>query len=338
LKESQGGTEWAAISTLKRKPDRFKVTEVETFGQVKKKLQFSEEKVARRDLEIIKLKSMLQDVKCEKDVFAAEIKSLIKKVQEMTNEKLQKEEEVALNPPPVDPIHLMLVKSDPLSWVGIASVEDFYLEVEPFLTSYYSHRYGIFVKDRFVTLCNTLIQLRNGLISRVLLPLLTINHGRDSHRRTFGHVIDDLYKWALTQIFLLPASEWLLNSTELLDALFPGHLFYFVDGTVLQIFEPSDVTKAKRAYNQKHGFCALSFFIICAPNGRIVYISCMDWGSTHDATAWNTSLEFPPVDEETGEERPDNKSFISSLEEFYGAGHSEDYFGEDVHPHPGKDI
>jgi len=48
---------------------------------------------------------MLQDVKWEKDVFAAEIKSLIKKVQELTNEKLQKEEEVALNHPGTLIIH-----------------------------------------------------------------------------------------------------------------------------------------------------------------------------------------------------------------------------------------
>lgn len=335
LKESQGGAEWAAMSTRKRKPERYELADVETFGRTKKKLQFSEEKLARRDAEIFKLKNLLQDAKQEKELFHLENESLKKKIKELTDIKVPKNSEVVHLDATVDPLPCIW-GSDPMLWCGVVSVEDFYHEVKPFLTSYYSRRYGCFDFNNLQILSQTLLQLRNGLTSRVLLPLLMFDRDKNFHRRTFQHVIDNLYSWALTQIFLLPASEWMLNNTELLDTLFPGHLFYFVDGTVLQIFEPSDIPKGKSAFNTKHSFCALTFFVVCAPNGRIVYVSCMDWGSTHDATAWNTSLKFPPVDPNNkGEERSDNKTFISSLEEFYGIGHSEDDMEDDGHPHPG---
>ncbi len=62
---------------------------------------------------------------------------------------------------------------------------------------------------------------------------------------------------------------------------------------------------------------------MCAPDGRITYVSLVDSGTTNDATAWNTALKFLPIDLATGEERGDGATLIDDLEEFYGVGDTE---------------
>lgn len=42
-------------------------------------------------------------------------------------------------------------------------------------------------------------------------------------------------------------------------------------------------------WNNKHKIHAFSFFIIVAPDGRIVYVSIVDNGNVHDKTAWEES-------------------------------------------------
>ena len=72
------------------------------------------------------------------------------------------------------------------------------------------------------------------------------------------------------------------------------------------------------------------FFIVVTPTGRIVYISSIDTGNTHDSTSWNLAKAFPPwlvgMDKnKTCEERKDNKTFISSLKvEKEGEGEEEE--------------
>jgi hypothetical protein len=136
----------------------------------------------------------------------------------------------------------------------------------------------------------------------------------------FTHTIEDLYTWAVPQIHLLKTSEWKKSNTPRLESLYPGFLFYFLDGTVLQIWSPEDVVKNKQSFNKKHGFCALTYYIVVAPDGMIVYVSLVDVGCAHDATTWNTSPDFPPVSIVDGEERKDGRTLLQGLEEFYGPG------------------
>ena len=66
-------------------------------------------------------------------------------------------------------------------------------------------------------------------------------------------------------------------------------LFFFVDGTVLKIWTPSDKKVAHACFNSKHNHHGLVFFIVVAPNGRILYVSDVCDGSTHDKAHWNSS-------------------------------------------------
>jgi hypothetical protein len=102
-------------------------------------------------------------------------------------------------------------------------------------------------------------------------------------------VVEDLYPWAKEQVRFLKIPEWRAHHSEELKQDFPDTLFLFVDGTVLEIYSPSDA-KARRAhYNSKHCFCAWSFFVVVSPMGEIVYVSKLSAGSEHDASQWDAS-------------------------------------------------
>jgi len=58
------------------------------------------------------------------------------------------------------------------------------------------------------------------------------------------------------------------------------------------------------------------------PDGFISYVSLVDTGNTHDATAWNTAYAFPPLDE-NGMEREDKVTLLKDLEKTYGCGKPE---------------
>ena len=47
----------------------------------------------------------------------------------------------------------------------------------------------------------------------------------------------------------------------------------FVDGTVLPIFDPTDILAHRKSYNVKHDTTALTYFIVVTPRGRIMYCS-----------------------------------------------------------------
>jgi hypothetical protein len=98
---------------------------------------------------------------------------------------------------------------------------------------------------------------------------------------------------------------------------FPNIYFYFVDGTVIEIGETGDVVMNRASWNHKHQVHANSFFIVVSPKGRIVYLSDVFDGSTHDKTSW----------EESG--------IVSDLEKFYGVPRNGDQFaigGDKAYP------
>ena len=62
-----------------------------------------------------------------------------------------------------------------------------------------------------------------------------------------------------------------------------------VDGTVLPIFDPTDILAHRKTYNVKHNTTALTYFIVVTPRGRIMHCSKVVSGSTHDATQYAKS-------------------------------------------------
>lgn len=57
----------------------------------------------------------------------------------------------------------------------------------------------------------------------------------------------------------------------------------------MEVGESGDVAFRRMLWNNKHKIHAFSFFVIVAPDGRIVYVSTVDNGNVHDKTAWEES-------------------------------------------------
>jgi len=162
-----------------------------------------------------------------------------------------------------------------LSWYGIPNFDDFFSYISPHLPKSPNQRNRI---------QRTLLQLRQGFKCRVAVPLLQPNISRPTFMKMFQETMEDLYKWATTEIYLLKPNDWRKQNTDRLNTWRSSFLFYFLDGTVLPIWSPGDVAKNKANFNTKHGCCAHFYYIIVAPDGRIVYVSLVDVGSTYDAT------------------------------------------------------
>lgn len=88
---------------------------------------------------------------------------------------------------------------------------------------------------------------------------------------------------------MLSVEDWASRHSESIRQEFENTLFYFVDGTVVEVGDSGDVAFRLMLWNNKHQKKAFSFFVLVAPDGRIVFVSSVDYGSTHDKTAWETS-------------------------------------------------
>ena len=261
----------------------------------------------------------------EEDRLEAENLELKEKMKEMSKKLRALEGKVKClernleHHPISSPIDAILEKNmDPdtcLEWFGVSSFVSFHALVQSHLRNYRGMAY-----DRKRKLERFLIQLRNSFTCRVAIPLLEPQKSTSSFMNLFRHGLDDLYPWALEQIRLPTVKEWKEMNTEQMKEIFPGFLCFFVDRTVLEIWNPKDVRKHRENYNSKHGYTAISFFIVCTPNGEIVYLSKPDTSATHDSTAWNTALAWPPLELHNGKcaDHSDGKLFVTHLSEVYG--------------------
>jgi len=92
--------------------------------------------------------------------------------------------------------------------------------------------------------------------------------------------------------------EWVEQSSRLADSEFQGNVAMFLDGTVLPRFDPRSNELRKKLYNSKHGYSSWSFFISVTASGQIAYLSKVQFGSLHDATALRRSNFFPSLKEQ----------------------------------------
>jgi hypothetical protein len=132
-----------------------------------------------------------------------------------------------------------------------------------------------------------LLWARQGLSDQELG--LYLNCDRTTASRLMDNWIDDLSDWASKQIVLPSLPDWISHTPENLRTDFPNCLFFFVDGTVLEIFTPGDAKCRRNHFNNKHGYCSWSFFVVVDPFGHIAYISDLNLGAEHDASQWNKS-------------------------------------------------
>jgi hypothetical protein len=112
---------------------------------------------------------------------------------------------------------------------------------------------------------------------------------KETVRDNFTLLLNRFQDWSLEHFTLPSIAKWTEATPEDFKEEFPNTLSFFVDGTVIPIYKPSNNTAQKKAYNAKHGHHALTFTILVTSDGRIVWLSQIDLGNMHDSTAWNSS-------------------------------------------------
>lgn len=111
--------------------------------------------------------------------------------------------------------------------------------------------------------------------------------------RWFDMTIDSLSKWGRKQIYFLLDEEWLFYSSKIFEneefKRYENILFYFVDGTIIEVQDTSDPLMSQTLRNGKHGCPAIVFFIMVAPGGIVTYL-CEEFseGCMHDKTHFNS--------------------------------------------------
>lgn len=107
-------------------------------------------------------------------------------------------------------------------------------------------------------------------------------------RRWFVLALKHFSAWGRATISFPSDDEWISDSKRIFEdetySEYKDKLFFFVDGTVVKILNMSDPITHRAFHNGKHGCPGFVFFICVTPSGRIVYLSDLEGGSTHDKT------------------------------------------------------
>lgn len=236
------GKEWTKPSLRKPPPERW-----ESCGDIGDDdciMESVQEVSSSRHKTEILLKSKSPPPKKRKIVKV----SFSKQVAVLEEKNLQQEEEIKslsakvlslekkLSLAPVDHIITLLSsEKEYMSWFGVPKFLNFYLHVYPSLKE---KKQG---PNKEHCLKRTLIMFRQGFSSRVGTSLMEPHWNHDYLKRMFRHTIKGLFEWAKTEIYLPSISEWICRQTPTLQNLFPNFLFFFIDGTVLEIESPIDV-------------------------------------------------------------------------------------------------
>lgn len=150
--------------------------------------------------------------------------------------------------------------------------------------------YGL---DGFNGLLLTLLILRSGISHQKAANFLSNSASESTARRCFGHWLEAINSWGeqTKQVAFLKPDEWKKECDTKCKFLedFPNHLIYFVDGTPVATYNPTEFNASYRTWNQKHQIHSFTFFVLVTPTGRIVYVSDLEGGSVHDATHFRKS-------------------------------------------------
>jgi hypothetical protein len=202
------------------------------------------------------------------------------------------------------------------NWIGVADFEDFFAIIKPYLKSCLLNRPAW--EQRNFAEC-MMAWIRQGFRLKCVSYLLQPDRDVSTMKRGLKNFLRELFPWALTMIRYPTLQEWKSSHSDEILKTFPCRLFYFVDGTILEVWTPSDIAKNRNRFNTKHSCPSISFFVVANPIGRIVYLSPIGPGNYHDATAWNEAFEFPGhvmVDDGSLEVK-EEKKLVTQLEEVY---------------------
>ena len=125
----------------------------------------------------------------------------------------------------------------------------------------------------------------------------------------------NLAKWGQSKIRWPTPKEWHDDSSRIKEKQeysdYAKKLFFFVDGSVLKVFDTSDVKASRLMRNTKHGCPSFVFFIMVTPSGRIVYVSeHLVAGTCHDKTHFLKDGVVAKIEKEF----PSPKVVIDSVE------------------------
>ena len=119
---------------------------------------------------------------------------------------------------------------------------------------------------------------------------------RTTLSKRFHALTTALTPWARAQVSFPSIAEWssidnlmaTARSNQTVQASHPNVRFFAVDGSYCQVFEPQrDSVERTTLWQAKHKVHAFCWFILCAMNGRIVYMSNAYEGSIGDKAAWD---------------------------------------------------
>jgi hypothetical protein len=163
-------------------------------------------------------------------------------------------------------------------WLGIKDPEALFSQWQSYATTKW---------DQTFVFCTFLCWMRRGYPFYFLEEML--GKSEISFRRQFYKLLEDLEPWAKKQIVWPSLEDWKAKHKGKLKDNYPGHLFFWVDGTVIKTFAPQDSKSARVLYNAKHGSHSFVFFVAVSPDGEISYVSEVLSGTEHDKTHWNES-------------------------------------------------
>lgn len=202
------------------------------------------------------------------------------------------------------------------NWLGVADFQHFFSLIRPLLQSCGLNR-PAWHPFNFAECM--MAWIRQGFRLKCVSYLLQPSRDVSTMKRALKNFLRELFPWALTQIRYPTLQQWKESHSPDILMTFPNRLFYFVDGTILEVWTPSDIAKNRNRYNTKHACPSISFFVVVDPMGRIVYLSPIGPGNYHDATAWNEAFEFPGhlMGKDGMLEIREEKKLITQLEEQY---------------------
>jgi hypothetical protein len=197
------------------------------------------------------------------------------------------------------------------SWCGISNVSALWNDVSSLISlsskqvKGFAHS-GISPQGFFNKF---LIWMRRGLSLRDLCG----NVKKHVFSRQLKRFVDSLVPWASSYVkFPSDLDVWMssdngmktstVRKDQTIRKLYPNQVFLFVDGSYFRVSEPHLCTMSRQLFwNSKHNCHAVSFFILVAPTGRVLYSSPIYEGSIGDGEAWRAQnmeevleANFPP--------------------------------------------
>jgi hypothetical protein len=167
-------------------------------------------------------------------------------------------------------------------FLGVDNIEELWSQVKEYLSEGKRGPKATF--SRLEQLAVTLIWMRRGFPKAVLSAMCCMSDTR------INDIVTDVYLklqfWVKRMVRLPEIEDWSLSTPQIFRKSYPNTLFFFVDGTILEIFQSNLMVVNRDFWNPKHKIVSITFTILVTPDGRIVYVSQTYPGKHHDRKVW----------------------------------------------------